>query len=155
MTQRLTWLRGLHQMRDGVLERLDDVDLAFTPGGANPSFGHLLEEVAALEESYAGSLDGDVQEWPSTDLPRDGTHSTSRLHERFQTLDAQLESAVSELSDGAIRDVTVTRPDGTVRTPDEQVEIYTQAMFIFLGKAVVYLRAMGRALPPSVERYIG
>jgi hypothetical protein len=49
---------------------------------------------------------------------------------------------------------TVGRPAGTTRTVDEQLEIYTQAAFVFLGKAVVYLNAMGRALPPSIAHYI-
>ena len=155
MTQRLTWLQGLHAMRDGMLEQLDDVDLTFSPGGDNPSFGLLLEEMAALQQSYLASLNSDAHQWPSTDLPRQGRHSTSRIRERFQTLDAQMESAVSTLSRDDDLDAKVTRPDGTVRTRDEQVEIYTQAMFIFLGKAVVYLRAMDKALPLSVERYIG
>jgi hypothetical protein len=142
-------------MRDGVLERLDDGDLAFTPGGENVSFGQLLDEVAALEQSYVASLDSHVQQWPSTDPAHDGAHSLSRLRERFRSLDAQMESAVARFADGDDQAVVVTRPDGTVRSRDEQVEIYTQALFIFLGKAVVYLRAMRKPLPPSVARYIG
>jgi hypothetical protein len=118
-----------------------------TPGGGNPSLGRPLEELAALQQSYVASLDSDVQQWPSTERPRDGAHSTSRLHERFNTLDVQMESAVSGFSRDVVRDVKVTRPDGSVRTRDEQVEIYSQAMFIFLGKAVVYCERSARRCP--------
>jgi hypothetical protein len=135
-----------------VLEQLDDVDLAFTPGGSNLPFGQLIDEVAALEASYVDSLRDHVQRWPSSDLAGPPA-TTSRLRERFAALDAAMEAAVVASSNG--EDARITRPEGQITTPREQIEIYTQAMFIFLGKAVVYLRAMGKDLPPSVAHYIG
>jgi len=153
MTSRITGLRGLHGMRDGVLERLDGGDLAFAPGGDNVSLGRLLHDLLALEQSYADSLRGGAQQWPAGE-PTDGAPLTmTEVRERFAALDVEMESAVTAASASAAE--AVTRPDGTVRTPDQQIEIYTQAMFIFLGKAVVYLHALGRTLPPSVAHYIG
>jgi hypothetical protein len=140
-------------MRDGVLEHLDDADLAFAPGGNNVPFGQLIEEVAALEESYVHSLRDHVQQWPPSDPARQSPGSTSQLRERLGALDAAMEAAVVASSND--EDARITRPDGGIRTLDEQVEIYTQAMFIFLGKAVVYLRAMSKDLPQSVAHYIG
>ena len=153
MTSTLTSLRGLHRMRDGVLERLDDADLAFGPGGNSLPFGQLFDDVAALEQSYVDSLRHHVQQWPSSDRPRQSAGGTAQLRERFSALDAAMEAAVVASSNG--EDARVTRPDGTIRTPHAQVEIYTQALFVFLGKAVVYLQAMGKDLPPSVAHFIG
>lgn len=152
MTPRLTGLKGLHGMRDGVLDRLHDEDLAFSPGGDNISFGRLLAELAALERSYAQSLQDRVQQWPPDGSVSRVPERTSQLRQLFTMLDRDIESAVAGTS---AEDTAITRSDGGIRTLDEQVEIYMQALFIFLGKAVVYLRAMGRPLPTSIAHYIG
>jgi uncharacterized damage-inducible protein DinB len=154
MTSRITGLRGLHGMRDGVLERLDDTDLTFAPGGDNVSLGRMLHDLVALERSYAESLRDRVQRWPASEPADSASLTLTELGERFAALDDEIESAFTAAS-AADAHAPLTRPDGTVRTPDQQIEIYTQAMFIFLGKAVVYLHALGRTLPPSVAHYIG
>lgn len=152
MTARITWLRGLHGMRDGVLEQLTDADLGFCLGGDNVSIGQLFQDLADLEQSYVASLRDQVQRWPDREDVR-GAPTPSELTRRFAALDAELEAAFTNAEEAT--DVAITRPEGEVRTPDEQADIYTQALFIFLGKAVVHLRAMSRQLPPSVAHYIG
>ena len=34
------------------------------------------------------------------------------------------------------------------------LDIYTQAVLIFVGKATIYLKAMGKPLPPAVQNWI-
>jgi hypothetical protein len=152
MTERLGWLNGMHGMRDGVLEQLVDADLAFSPGGTNPNLGRLIGDLLDIERSYLDSLRHGVQRWPSrVDDADDDVPSVRGLRALFTAVDRDmLAAAVAGVDTGA----TVVRPDGTTRTVDEQLEIYTQAAFVFLGKAVVYLNAMGRALPPSIAHYI-
>ena len=36
-----------------------------------------------------------------------------------------------------------------------QLDIYLQALLIFFGKVTIYMKAMNKALPPSVKEYIG
>jgi hypothetical protein len=36
-----------------------------------------------------------------------------------------------------------------------QLEVYVQAVLIFLGKATIYLKAMDKSLPQSFQEYIG
>lgn len=139
-------------MRDGVLGQLTDTDLEFRLDGENASFGQLFQELADLEQSYSASLHDQAQRWPDPEDVR-GTPTTSQLDQRFDALDIEMEAAFTSAQKAT--DVVITRPEGELRTPDEQVEIYTQALFIFLGKAVVYLRAISKQLPPSVAHYIG
>jgi hypothetical protein len=153
MTERLAWLNGMHGMRDGVLEQLVDADLAFSPGGANPSLGRLIGDLLDIEQSYLDSLRHGVQSWPSrVDDADDDVPSVFGLRALFTAVDGDLLAAAVA---GVEAGTTVVRPEGTALTIDEQLEIYTQAVFVFLGKAVVYLNTMGRALPPSIAYYIG
>jgi hypothetical protein len=151
MTARLAWLRGLHAMRDGLLEQLADDELGRSTGGGNVSFGQLFMDLAALQQSYITSLRTRDQQWP--DATSDEHPTVAALTRLFHKLDAEMELAVTSADQRT--DAVITRPDGEVRTPDEQLEIYTQALFIFLGKAVVYMRAADKDLPPFVAHYIG
>jgi len=36
-----------------------------------------------------------------------------------------------------------------------QLDVYLQALLIFLGKATVYFKAMNKALPQYFQEYIG
>jgi len=49
----------------------------------------------------------------------------------------------------------VDRTKGSIRPIISQLDIYIQTMLIFLGKIVIYFKAMQKPLPPSIEEYIG
>jgi hypothetical protein len=36
-----------------------------------------------------------------------------------------------------------------------QLDVYLQALLIFLGKATIYLKAMNKPLPQPIQEYIG
>jgi len=44
---------------------------------------------------------------------------------------------------------------GEAVTVEFQLDVYLQAVLIFLGKATIYLKAMNKPLPQSFEEYIG
>ena len=48
----------------------------------------------------------------------------------------------------------IDRSRGVTRTVEAQLDIYNQAQLIFLGKLVVYFKAMGTSLPKSIRQYI-
>jgi hypothetical protein len=151
MKPSLNALRGLHAIRNGVVDSLTDSDLTFSPGGSAPSLGDLFIEGLLLEQSYSDSLLDLQQTWPEPPLPP--ATSLEDLGTRLAEADRSMESVFDDFKSDDW-EVSVVRPDGTERTRSEQVEIYSQAMLILLGKSVVYLRAMDRALPDALATYI-
>jgi hypothetical protein len=148
------WVEGLHALRDGILETLTDADLEFSPGGSNSTFGQLLVTNAEVEHSYITSLETFEQDWSYRNSQPGLPTSVAAITDWFAELDARLKATVSAMSDDDLKR-DVKRPGGGSLPVDLQLQSYMQAVFIFLGKAVVYLRAMNRPLPPMVEEYIG
>jgi hypothetical protein len=64
-----------------------------------------------------------------------------------------MKATVSALSD---EDLTKAVDRGGFSMPVElQLDVYLQALLIFLGKATIYLKAMNRPLPQQIQEYIG
>jgi len=148
------YIEGCHMMRNGALERLSDADLQFSPGGDNLTLGELFKQVGEHEHSYTQSLITLQQDWSyRNDDPGLTTHLT-QLQQWFDQLDGQMQEILNEL-DGDDLQKQVDRTGGSIRPIISQLDIYTQTMLIFLGKIVVYFRAMEKPLPPSIEEYIG
>ena len=146
------WIEAAHGMRSQLLESLSDADLAFSPGGQAMTFGALCREMGETEYAYTQSLKTLKQEWsyrhPEADV---GSH-VDHLKTWFQTLDAELQMAITTFLevDG---EKTIDR--GGPVTVEFQLDAYLQAVLIFLGKATIYLRVMNKLLPPFFEEYIG
>lgn len=147
--ERYSWIEATHAMRDELLAALTDDDLAFTPGGANPTFGQLLQEWCTVQGSYVESLKSFEQTWereaPAAEL--------AALGAKFTELDAELKTVVAGFSDDDLSK-PVHRPGGFHLPVEMQLDAYLQAMLISAGKASVYLKAMGRPLPPAMRDWI-
>lgn len=141
-------------MRSGILDTLTDADLAFNPGGANVTFGQLFVALGEIEYSYISSLETFKQAWSYRNSNADVVTSVAAIKDWFRELDGRLEATASAFSDDDLR-THVERSNGGSMPVDLQLHVYMQSVFIFLGKAVVYLRAMNRPLPPTAEEYIG
>jgi hypothetical protein len=152
MQEKWSWVEGGHGMRMELLDNLSDADLAFNPGGKNLTFGELFRQNAEIEHSYVQSLKTFKQDWSyrNTEAGLDG--SVARLKAWFQKLDDEMKEAVSAFSD---EDLKKTIDRGGPVPIEMQMEIYVQAVLIFLGKAVVYLQAMNRPLTQPMRDYIG
>jgi hypothetical protein len=144
---------GLHRMRSGLIDQLEASDLKFSPGGQNPPLKRLFADIAASEQSYTYSI---------TNLKESDTHQLGGspafsdipgLRQTFAELDAALEQAIARVGDEQLS-LPVKRTNGHTVSLEQQIDIYMQAVFIYLGKLVVYYLAMDRDLPPSVKRYI-
>lgn len=146
-----TNVNGGHLLRDGALAQLSATDLAFTPGGHNPTLGMLFKQFGDLQQSYVQSLRTGQHDWSTITAASDLAHNRDQLQAWFQHLDAALLAAL-RAADWA---VPIDRGDGVTRTVPEQIEIYTQANLIFLGKVVVYFHALQKPLPPALAHYIG
>ncbi|MDQ4097298.1 MAG: DinB family protein [Actinomycetota bacterium] len=154
MQESWEWVAALHGMRAGILDSLSDAELGFNPGGENVSFGRLFVGMGEVEHSYIASLETFEQDWSYRNTDAGLAASASGLKPWFQALDGRLEATVSALSDEDLAK-PVARPGGNAMPVELQLQVYMQAVFIFLGKAVVYLRAMNKPRPPYVDEFIG
>jgi hypothetical protein len=154
MEERWIWIDSMHQMRQGLLEHLTDADLAFNPGGENPTLGGLFRENGEIEYAYLQSFKTLKQDFTYRNSEAGLDGSVARLKAWLQSLDTDLQATLSAYSDEDLKK-QIARPSGNQVPVEMQFDIYLQCMFIFMGKAVVYFRALGKPLPPSVGEYIG
>ncbi len=153
MLEKWPWIEGTHGMRSQLLDSLSDADLAFSPGGQNMTLGALCREMGEVEYSYIQSLKTFRQDWSYHNGEAGLESSVARLKAWFQTLDDELKATVDAFSD---EDLQKTIDRGGFATPVElQLDVYLQALLIFLGKATVYFKAMNKALPQYFQEYIG
>ena len=117
------------------------------------TLGALCREMGEIEHSYEQSLKTFQQDWSYHNTEADLESSVARLKAWFQTLDDELKATVAALSD---EDLQKTIDRGGFSMPVElQLDVYLQALLIFLGKATVYFKAMNKALPQNFQEYIG
>jgi hypothetical protein len=147
------YIEGCHMMRNGVLERLSDADLQFSPGGDNLTLGELFKQLGELTHSYIQSLKTLKQDWTYRNDEPGLAHSLSPLTRWFDALDGQMQAILGQLDAEALQQ-EVDRGNGSIRPVLSQLDIYTQVLLIFFGKIVIYFRAMQKPLPPAIEEYI-
>jgi len=78
----------------------------------------------------------------------------TKLKAWYQMLDNQMKTAVSAFSDEDLKKL-VDRSGGYSMPVEMQLDVYLQALLIFFGKATIYLKAMNKPLPETVQEYIG
>ncbi len=153
MQEKWPWIEGSHGMRSQLLDVLSDADLAFSPGGQNMTLGALCREMGETEHSYVQSLKTFQQDWSYRNTEAGLDSSVTQLKAWFQTLDDEMKATVSALSDEDLKK-TVDR-SGFAMPVELQLDVYLQALLIFLGKATIYLKAMNKPLPEHFQEYIG
>jgi uncharacterized damage-inducible protein DinB len=139
-------------MREQLMDILSDADLAFTPGGSNPTLGEICREMADTEATYIGSLKLFKMDWSYRNPQQGLAHSVSQLQALYRSLDDQLKSTMEGLSD---EDLTKTIDRGWPVAVGTQLHIYREAMLIYYGKLAVYLKAMGKTMPKQWQEWIG
>ena len=141
-------------LRDKLFEHINDADLAFSPGGHNPTLGELCHELGEVQHAYAQSFHNFKVDfgWRSRD---DRTrHSTAALQAWYAQLDAELEAALNTITDADMRDKKMDR-DGYEVELHISLDIFREALLIFYGKVGVYLKAMGRQPEGMWKDWIG
>ena len=152
MNEKWPWIEAAHGMRSQLLNILSDADLAFSPGGQTMTLGALCRQMGETEHAYIQSLKTLKQEWSYHHPEADVTSHVARLTAWFQTLDEEMQAILTTFWD---EDGNKTIDRGGPVTVEFQLDVYLQAVLIFLGKATIYLRAMNKQLPPFFEEYIG
>lgn len=148
------WIEGTHGMRAQLLDSLSDADLAFNPGGQNMTLGALFRELGEIEYSYIQSLKTFKQDFDYRNPQAGLEHSVSQLKAWYQTLDDDLKATVSAFSDEDLQK-SISRSSGFVLPVKVQLDVYLQALLIFFGKAVIYLKAMNKPLSEGIVQSIG
>lgn len=153
MQEKWPWIEGTHAMRSQLVDILSDADLAFSPGGQTLMLGALLREMGEIEHSYIQSLKTFKQEWSYRNTEAGLENNVTRLKAWYQTLDDEMKATVSAFLD---EDLTKIVDRGGFTMPVElQLDVYLQALLIFLGKATIYLKAMNKPLSQQIQDYIG
>ena len=153
MNEKWPWIEAAHGMRSQLFNILSDADLAFSPGGQTMTLGALCRQMGETEHAYIQSLKTLKQEWSYHHPEADVASHVARLKAWFQTLDDEMQATITTFWDEDGKK-TIDRGGGTV-TVEFQLDVYLQAVLIFLGKSTIYLRAMNKQLPPFFEEYIG
>ena len=152
MNEKWPWIEAAHGMRSQLFTSLSDADLAFSPGGQTMTLGALCRQMGETEHAYIQSLKTLKQEWSYHHPEADVASHVARLTAWFQTLDDEMQATITTFWD---EDGNKTIERGGPVTVEFQLDVYLQAVLIFLGKATIYLRAMNKQLPPFFEEYIG
>ena len=140
-------------MLSRLLDILNNAELAFSPGGQNMTLGALLRKMGDLEHAYIQSLKTGRQDWSYHNTEAGLESDITRLQVWFQALDNELLDMISAFSK---QDLT-RRIDrgGFPSTVEREVDHYGEALLIFFGKATIYLKALNKPVPQSIEHTIG
>lgn len=152
MEEQWPMFEGTHGMRTQLMDSLSDDDLGFSPGGQNMTLGALCREIGEIEYSYTQSLKNFKQDWSYRNTEAGLDTSVSQLKAWYDTLDAEMKETVAALSDEDMKKMVDRGYEFPVET---QMQIYLQALLIFFGKATVFVKAMNKPLPKSIEEWIG
>ena len=153
MQEKWPWIEGTHAMRAELLESLNDDEVQFSAGGQNMALGELFSEMGNVEYSYIQSLKTFQQDWSYHNTEQGLQSHISQLKSWFQTLDEEMKTTIEGLSD---EDSTKEVKRGEFGMPVAlQLDVYLQALLIFLGKATIYFKAMNKPLSRQMQEWIG
>lgn len=154
MEQKWPWVEGTHTIRLQLLDGLTDADLAFTPGGQAMTLGALCREIGEIEFSYLQSLKTFTQDFDYRNTTAGLDQSVAQLKAWSQQMDDELKAVIEKMGEAELAK-SVMRPGGFEAPVDMQLDIYLQALLIFLGKASIYLRTMNKTAPQAIQDWIG
>src|SRR4051812_11148939 len=86
-------------LREQLMDILSDSDLAFTPGGSNPTLGELCKEMGEVEYAYIGSLKLLKMDWSYRNPEAGLAESVAQLKAWYTKLDEQLKVIMEGLTD--------------------------------------------------------
>ena len=156
-----TMAEGFHiyqmyaSLRNQLLSALSDADLAFTPGGENPTLGELCVEIGEVQQAYIDSFRTFTQDFTYRADQEGLATSVAELQAWYAQLEEDLEAALSALSAEDVENRVIDRGEDFKLPPRIQLEVFKEALLIFYGKVMVYLKAMGKPRPDIWNAWIG
>jgi uncharacterized damage-inducible protein DinB len=152
MEEKWPWIEGTHALRNELLDAVTDADLNYNPGGKNMTLGALCREMGEVEYAYIQSLKTFTQDWSYRNTTEGLASSVGQLKNWYQTLDDEFKATVAALSD---EDFKKTIERGFPMPVELQLDVYIQALLIFLGKGTIFLLAMNKTVPQKIQDWIG
>jgi len=153
-----TYAAEYRALRGQLMGTLEDADLAFSPGGQNRTLGELCREIGEVQHAYVESFRTFHCDFRWRHPDPSIASSVERLVAWYAELDTDLDTALEAMTAADVADRPIQRGDAgdSFNLPvTQQLDIYREALVIFYGKASVYVRAMGRALPGWFASWIG
>jgi uncharacterized Fe-S cluster-containing radical SAM superfamily enzyme len=154
MENKWSWIEGTHAMRAQLLEAVNNTDLSFNPGGNALPLGDLFREIGEIEHAYVVSLQTLKQDFGYRYDDATIAQDTVRLAAWYKSLDEAMHKTVSAFSDAEL-DKMIERAEGFSLPVETQLDVYLQALLIFVAKVSIYLRIMSKPLPEGFEGMIG
>ena len=155
MTDYFPMFEMYQAIRNQLMETLTDGDLSYTPGGTNPSLGALCREIGEIERAYIESFKSFTLDFSYRNTTPGLASSVAQLVAWYADLDTELKATIAGLSQEDISARMVDRGGGFQLPLQIQLNVYQEALLIFYGKAIVYLRAMGKTPPQQMHDWIG
>ena len=141
-------------LRNQLMDILTDADLAYTPGGANPPLGALCREMGEIEYAYVQSFKTFTIDFSYRNTGPGLDISVARLVAWFAALDEELKAVVASVPEEDVQGRQVVR-DAFSLLPKMHLYVYQEALLIFYGKVLVYLRAMDKPVPQNWADWLG
>ncbi|MDX2137459.1 MAG: hypothetical protein SF123_05140 [Chloroflexota bacterium] len=153
LTSQFELLNASVKVRDLLLDASTAADLTFAVHG-NPTLGELFRELGEVQHSYIEAFKTFRQNFDYRHPDPSIAADKGRLGEWFKTLDADIEAAITVLSQEDIDGKIIVRefwqaPVGVI------FHTYRECFLIFAAKAAVYFRALGKPLPDQVLWWMG
>ena len=154
-----TYFALYQQLRDQLMDSLEDADLESRLGGETETLGALCREVGEIEHTYVESLRTFRQDFGYRNSEPVLELSVAALKAWYSDLDRALTAAIEALSEKDIEGRRIVRSDFDESffspLPKEQLDTYREALLIFYGKVSVYLKAMGKTRSKEWRDWIG
>ena len=155
-----TYFTEYQELRPQLMALLTDADLAFRPGPATFTLGALCREIGEVEHSYVDALRTFRQDFAWTNPDPAIEHSVTALTSWYGELDRDLAAALEALTGDDLKNRRIQRyldsgADAFTLSPMQELDIYREALLIFYAKVSIYLRLMGRRLPPIWQDWLG
>ena len=141
------------QLRDELMAALSDEDLAYSPGGGNPTLGELCRELGETQYAYVQSFKTFKIDFSYRTNADTYLKSADKLQAWYKQLDAELEAALEAVTDEDVATRKMDR-DGYEVPVHISLDVFREALLIFYGKVSVYAKAMGLPLTQTWRDWI-
>lgn len=138
--------RGTQQLRNQLMEMVNDDDLRFTPGGTNPPLGELIRETGDIQRVYIDSVRTLKQDWFYRSSEPGIESSTEKLKAWFKQLDDEFITLMEGLTNEDLEKI-VDRGFSFSMAVGSQLHTYRESILIHAGRISVYLKTLDKPLP--------
>ena len=143
------------ELRELLMDILEDEDLSFRIEGENPTLGELCREIGEVEYAYIQSFKTFEQDFSYRNEEPGLEGNVDKLSTWFTELDNELEETIGAFSEEDLQTRVINRGGDFIIPIQIQLEIFKEALLIFYGKVSVYLKALGKERPGRWHEWIG